>query len=46
MEEPARSLRRSDRAAVVLLVVAAASIAVAVWWFGMADASMTGCGGG
>jgi hypothetical protein len=34
------------RGPIVLIAIVAAAFAVALWWLSMADASMTGCGGG
>jgi ferric-dicitrate binding protein FerR (iron transport regulator) len=43
-EQPPR--RRRELAAWALLAFLLAAIGFLVWWLSMADASMTGCGGG
>jgi hypothetical protein len=46
MAERVHRLGWGDRAALALLALVVVGIVAGLWWFGMADASMTGCGGG
>lgn len=46
MHALAARLVARHRGPIVLIAIVTAAFAAAVWWLSMADASMTGCGGG
>jgi hypothetical protein len=46
MESPISSFVSRHCGLIVLLAIVLAAFVFGLWWLSMADASMTGCGGG
>jgi multidrug resistance efflux pump len=46
MDAPSRSLVARHRGPIIFVAIVLAAFLFGLWWLSMADASMTGCGGG